>query len=185
MYCHDIAAPVVRRKKHRKTTSAVEDGERARRLDAEQLAYEQECEQNEHGLGNSAAAAAVTTDTNNVFQTKSWNTESATPETQASSMTSRDKLDHSRSFGLNLRWKACQGRFVRKLSCLRMVQSTDGQAPAPMTSREPKEVRSFGDETAVSSEISPFTRTGSVAASVGAAVAAVGFRRKQTTWPLT
>ena len=99
MYCHDIAAPVVRRKKHRKTTSAVEDGERARRLDAEQLAYEQECEQNEHGLGNSAAAAAVTTDTNNVFQTKSRNTESATPETQASSMMPHEELDHSRSFG--------------------------------------------------------------------------------------
>ena len=34
---------VVRRKKHRKTTGAVEDEKRARRWEAEQLAYEQEC----------------------------------------------------------------------------------------------------------------------------------------------
>ena len=37
--------------------------------------------------GNSAAAAAVTTDTKSSFQTKSWDTESATPA-QASSMRS-------------------------------------------------------------------------------------------------
>ena len=49
VYCHDIASPVVRCKKHRKTTSAVEDEERARRLEAKQSAYEQKCAQNEHG----------------------------------------------------------------------------------------------------------------------------------------
>ena len=58
---------------------------------------------------------------------------------------------------------------------LLMVQSMDGQAPAPMPSREPMEVRSSDDESAVSSKISAFsnvlTRVGSVAA-VGAAVAA-------------
>ena len=55
---------------------------------------------------------------------------------------------------------------------LRMVRSIDCQAPAPMPSR------SFDDDSAVSSKISAFTdvltRAGSVAAVVGAAVAAVG-----------
>ena len=53
----------VRRKKHHKTISAVEDEESARRLQAEKLAYEQKCAQ--MNTGNSAAAAAVTTDTKN------------------------------------------------------------------------------------------------------------------------
>ena len=57
----------------------------------------------------------------------------------------------------------------------KMVRSMDGQAPAPMPSREPMEVRSSDDESAVSSKISAvsnvLTRVGSVAA-VGAAVAA-------------
>ena len=63
-----------------------------------------------------------------------------------------------------------------------MVRSMDGQAPAPIPSREPIEVQSFDDEYAVSSKISAFTdvvtRTGSVAA-VGAAVAAVGFAEEK------
>ena len=52
--------------------------------------------------GNSAAAAAVTTDTKSTFQNENWDTESATPETQASSMMPHDKLDHSRSFGFDV-----------------------------------------------------------------------------------
>ena len=61
---------------------------------------------------------------------------------------------------------------------LRMVRSIDCQAPAPMPSRETIEVRSFDDDSAVSSKISAFTdvltRAGSVATAVGAAVATVG-----------
>ena len=40
----------VRRKKHHKTTSAAEDEESARRLQAEQLAYDQKCAQMNTGI---------------------------------------------------------------------------------------------------------------------------------------
>ena len=59
----------------------------------------------------------------------------------------------------------------------------DGQAPAPMPARELMEVRSFDDESAASSKISAFTDVltgaGSVAAAVGAAVAALGFSEEK------
>ena len=69
---------------------------------------------------------------------------------------------------------------VRKLSC--NFHGREGQAPARCLPK-PTEVRSFDDESAVSSKISAFTdvltRAGSVAAAVGAAVAAVGFAEEK------
>ena len=72
-------------RRHHKTTSAVED--EGRHGVWKRSNWPMSKNVRKMNTGNSAAAAAVNTDTKSSFQTKSWDTESATPA-QASSMRS-------------------------------------------------------------------------------------------------